>query len=230
MFRLTSELPARARAKVADSRMVTPSSPSWNFDLDQVLFTQLRYLRFMHSDRRELLEQAPSSDARDDALAIAIVAELPRLRRQALYLLYSRVDADDLVQDCLEAALSKKASLQDLAKLRSWLFSILNNLFLMRLRSNARRGQALQIEDFADSLAASVSPEDRDMARDLARAMVKLSVEHRQILLLLNVEEYSYQEVADILEIPIGTVMSRLTRARRRLRALLEGQELQVVD
>jgi RNA polymerase sigma-70 factor (ECF subfamily) len=59
--------------------------------------------------------------------------------------------------------------------------------------------------------------------------MAKLSVEHRQILLLLNVEGYSYQEVADALEVPIGTVMSRLARARRRLRALLEGHELQVV-
>jgi len=184
----------------------------------------------MAVDPPELLEQAPPSDASDDALAVAIVAELPRLRRHALYLLYSHADADDLVQDCIEAALSKKASLQDHAKLRSWLFSILNNLFLMRLRSNARRGQALPIEDFADSLAASAPPEDRDKARDLARAMAKLSVEHRQILLLLNVEEYGYQEVADTLGLPIGTVMSRLARARRRLRALLEGHELQVVD
>ena len=184
----------------------------------------------MAVDPPEFLEQAPPSDASGDALAIAIVAELPRLRRHALYLVYSHADADDLVQDCLEAALSKKASLQDHAKLRSWLFSILNNLFLMRLRSNARRGQALPIEDFADSLAASISPEDRDKARDLARAMAKLSIEHRQILLLLNVEEYGYQEVADTLGLPIGTVMSRLARARRRLRALLEGHELQVVD
>jgi len=60
--------------------------------------------------------------------------------------------------------------------------------------------------------------------------MGKLSAEHRQILLLLNVEGYGYQEVADTLGIPIGTVMSRLARARRRLRALLEGHELQVVD
>jgi RNA polymerase sigma-70 factor (ECF subfamily) len=185
---------------------------------------------FMAVDPPELLKQAPSSDAPDDTLAVAIVAELPRLRRHALYLLYSHADADDLVQDCLEAALSKKASLQDHAKLRSWLFAILNNLFLMQLRSNARRRQALPIEDFADSLAASVSPEDRDKARELVRAMAKLSVEHRQILLLLNVEEYSYQEVADTLGLPIGTVMSRLARARRRLRALLEGHELQVVD
>jgi RNA polymerase sigma-70 factor (ECF subfamily) len=177
----------------------------------------------MVSDQPEVLEQARSSAAADDALAAAIVAELPRLRRHTVHLLYNHTDADDLVQDCLETALRERASLQDPTKLRSWLFSILNNLFLMRLRSNVRRKQALPIEDFADSLAASASPEDYDAARDLARAMAKLSIEHRQILLLLNVEEYSYREVADTLGLPIGTVMSRLARARRRLRALLEG-------
>ena len=184
----------------------------------------------MVSDQSRRLGPAPSPVPTDETLTAAMVAELPRLRRHALYLCYNHADADDLVQDCLEAALSKKGSLQDPARLRSWLFSILNNLFLMRLRSNARRGQMLQIEDFADSLAASASPEDRQTARDLARAMAKLSAEHRQILLLLNVEGYGYQEVADTLVIPIGTVMSRLARARRRLRALLEGHELQVVD
>lgn len=184
----------------------------------------------MVSDQPRRSGLAPLSDPTDETLTAAMVAELPRLRRYALYLCYNHADADDLVQDCLEAALSKKGSLQDPARLRSWLFSILNNLYLMRLRSNARRGQMLQIEDFADSLAASASPEDRQTARDLARAMAKLSAEHRQILLLLNVEGYGYQQVADTLGIPIGTVMSRLARARRRLRALLEGHELQVVD
>jgi RNA polymerase sigma-70 factor (ECF subfamily) len=123
-----------------------------------------------------------------------------------------------------------KHTLQDSAKLRGWLFAILNNLFLMRLRSNTRRGQALSIDDLADSLAASATPDDRGLARDLGRAMGKLSVEHRQILLLLNVEGYSYQEIADTLDIPIGTVMSRLARARSRLRALLEGHDIHVVD
>jgi len=165
-----------------------------------------------------------------DALADAIAAETPRLRRHAIYLLYNQADADDLVQDCLEAALRNRGALQDLAKLRSWLFSILNNLFLMRLRSKSRRGQALQIEEIADSLAASTSPEDRLVAHDLGCAMGRLSAEHRQILLLLNVEGYGYQEVARTLGIPIGTVMSRLARARRRLRAVLEGQDLRLVD
>ena len=189
----------------------------------------LSYLRPMAADRSGRLEQKPLPNPTDEALTAAIVAELPRLRRHATYLLYNHANAEDLVQDCLEAALKRKASLQDPARLRGWLFSILNNLFLMRLRSNART-QALPLDDFTDSLAASAPPQDRDTARDLVRAMAKLSAEHRQILLLLNVEEYTYQEVADTLGLPIGTVMSRLARARRRLRALLEARELQVVD
>jgi len=189
----------------------------------------LSYLRPMAADRSGRLEQKPLPNPTDEALTAAIVAELPRLRRHATYLLYNHANAEDLVQDCLEAALKRKASLQDPARLRGWLFSILNNLFLMRLRSNART-QALPLDDFTDSLAASAPPQDRDTARDLVRAMAKLSAERRQILLLLNVEEYTYQEVADTLGVPIGTVMSRLARARRRLRALLDARELQVVD
>jgi RNA polymerase sigma factor (sigma-70 family) len=178
-------------------------------------------------------EQPPGDDA--DAsigagidLAEHIAAELPRLRRHAYSLLYNRADAEDLVQDCVETALAKRAMLKDPERLRAWLFAILNNLFLTRLRSQARRGATLPIDDFADSLAASVPAADRDTARDLARAMGRLSVEHRQILLLINVEGQSYQEAADALGVPIGTVMSRLARARQRLRALIEGRDLRM--
>jgi RNA polymerase sigma-70 factor (ECF subfamily) len=163
------------------------------------------------------------------ALNAKIAAELPRLRRHAIGLLYNRADAEDLVQDCLEAALTKQHTLQDPARLRSWLFSILNNLFLMGLRTKARQGTTLAIDDFADGLAASAAPEDRDAAVDLARAMGALSAEHRQVLLLINVEGMSYDEVAAALGIPVGTVMSRLARARQRVRSLLEGHELRVV-
>jgi len=140
------------------------------------------------------------------------------------------VDADDLVQDCLEAALTKQAMLQDPTRLRPWLYAILNNLFLMRLRSGARRGTALPIDEFADNLAASAAPQDRAVAMDLGRAMGRLSMEHRQILLLINLDGYSYQDVAAILDVPIGTVMSRLARARQRLRALLDGHDLRAME
>src|SRR5262249_33373873 len=109
----------------------------------------------MASDQDSILQPSPPCEPSDDALTTAILAELPRLRRHALYRLFSHADADDLVQDCLEAALRKRASLQEPAKLRGWLFAILNNLFLMHRRASGSRGRALQIEDFAESLAAS---------------------------------------------------------------------------
>jgi len=165
-----------------------------------------------------------SSDA--NALSAAIAAELPKVRRHAAALLYDRADAEDLVQDCLETALVKQSTLQDPSRLRGWLFAILNNLFLMRMRSRARHGTPIPIDDFADTLVASVAANDRGTALDLARAMGQLSLEHRQILLLLNVEGYNYEEIAEILGVPIGTVMSRLARARQRLRTLLDGDNL----
>jgi RNA polymerase sigma factor (sigma-70 family) len=160
------------------------------------------------------------------ALSAAIAAELPKVRRHAIGLLYNRADAEDLVQDCLETALAKQSTLQDPARLRGWLFAILNNLFLMRMRTNSRRGVTIPIDEFTDSLVTFSAADDRGTALDLARAMGELSLEHRQILLLLNVEGYRYDEIADILGMPIGTVMSRLARARQRLRALLEGHDL----
>jgi RNA polymerase sigma-70 factor (ECF subfamily) len=160
----------------------------------------------------------------DPVLAARIAAERPWLERHALSMIYSRPDADDLVQDCLTTALSNTAGLQHPERLRGWLLSILTNLFRMRFRSQTQRAVVYPIEDFADSLAASVLPEDWSAGQDLVRAMEKLSTEHRRILLLVHVEGQSYHEAADILGVPIGTVMSRLARARHGLRALLLSQ------
>jgi RNA polymerase sigma-70 factor (ECF subfamily) len=165
-----------------------------------------------------------------ETIGAAIAAELPKLRRHALSLLYNRADAEDLVQDCLVTALSKQDMLRDASRLRGWLFAILNNLFLMRMRSGTRRGASVPIDEFAEQLADLAPHSDRDATLDLARAMGRLSMEHRQILLLLNVEGCSYQEIAEILDVPVGTVMSRLARARERLRALLEGDSLHMVE
>ena len=182
------------------------------------------------SPENPLLDVPRRRAPRGGGLSSAIAAEVPKLQRHAVSLLYSRADADDLVQDCVETALMKQDTLQDPTRLRAWLFAIMNNLFLIRLRTGTRRGTAVPIDDFADSLADRAAPADRAVAMDLGRAMGKLSLEHRQILLLLNLDGYSYQEIADILQVPIGTVMSRLARARQRLRALLEGRDLHAVE
>ena len=136
-------------------------------------------------------------------------------------------DADDLVQDCLERALARHDTLRDPGSLGRWLRTILHNLYITRLRRQS--APSLPIEEFADDVALSAPPEDRGQVRDLVHAMASLSFEHRQILLLISLEGLSYREVAALLDIPIGTVMSRLARARERLRALLEGGEERAV-
>jgi RNA polymerase sigma factor (sigma-70 family) len=160
---------------------------------------------------------------RPDALTGALLAQVPGLRRYAAALVGNAADADDLVQDCIERALARRETLREPRSLGRWLKTILHNLHVTKLR---RRGaSSLPIEDFAEDVALSVPPEDQGQIRDLVRALAGLSVEHRQILLLISLEGLSYREVAEVLDIPIGTVMSRLARARERLRSLLEGDE-----
>ena len=160
---------------------------------------------------------------RPDALTGALLAQVPGLRRYAAALVGNAADADDLVQDCIERALVRQDTLREPGSLGRWLKTILHNLYVTKLR---RRGApSVPIEDFAEDVALSVPPEDQGQIRDLVRALAGLSVEHRQILLLISLEGLSYREVAEVLDIPIGTVMSRLARARERLRSLLEGDE-----
>jgi RNA polymerase sigma-70 factor (ECF subfamily) len=162
----------------------------------------------------------PEVDEIDDR---AIAAHVPRLRRYAAALVGNLADADDLVQDCVEKALVNRHSLRDPSRLGGWLMSILHNLHVSGLRWKRRRGHEMPVEDFADDVALSAPAADRGAVR----AFAQLSEEHRRILLLTGLEGLSYREVAEVLEVPIGTVMSRLARARERLRVLLEGGEEQ---
>jgi RNA polymerase sigma-70 factor (ECF subfamily) len=130
--------------------------------------------------------------------------------------------ADDLVQDCVERALKNRASLIDPNHMSGWLNSILHNLYLDALRQKRRRGTHVELEDSMNLIELSIPPADRGAAKDLVQAMGDLSVEHRQVLLLVGLEGYSYRDVAEQLDIPIGTVMSRLARARGQLRARLD--------
>jgi RNA polymerase sigma-70 factor (ECF subfamily) len=158
-----------------------------------------------------------------DALICALLAHVPGLRRYAAALAGNAADADDLVQECIERALVRHETLREPESLGRWLRTILHNLYVTKLRRRA--AASLPIEDFAEDLALSVPPEDQGQIRDLVRALGSLSVEHRQVLLLVSLEGLSYREVAEVLDIPIGTVMSRLARARERLRSLLDGDE-----
>ncbi|HNA02962.1 MAG TPA: sigma-70 family RNA polymerase sigma factor [Rhodocyclaceae bacterium] len=152
-----------------------------------------------------------------------IVAEIPRLRRYARALTGDAARADDLVQDTLERALSR-FSLWRPGNLRAWLFTIMHNIFVNQIKS------AANIDYLADELLPDLplraTQSDNLELRDLDRALSRLSAEQREVLLLVGLEDISYEEAARIVGTPIGTVMSRLSRGRERLRALLSGVEL----
>ena len=131
--------------------------------------------------------------------------------------------ADDLVQDCIERALRRSDALQDRQRLLGWLRSILHNLYIDELRRRRGRGKEEDISELSDNLALSVPAGDRSQFNDLVAGMAALPVEHRQILLLAGLEGLNYREMAAELDIPIGTVMSRLARAREKLRAAMES-------
>jgi RNA polymerase sigma factor (sigma-70 family) len=169
------------------------------------------------------------ASSQDPGFATRVIAHVPRLRRYATAWLHNAADADDLVQDCVERALRQQATLQDPERLGGWLFAILHNLHLSNLRRARRRGTTIGLDALADDLALSAPPEDRNQIRDFARAMATLSEDHRQILLLVSLEGLTYREIAALLEVPIGTVMSRLARARERLRTALEGGNDQIL-
>ena len=138
-------------------------------------------------------------------------------------MLRHRDEADDLVQDCLVRALGRlPAPSSDLA-VRPWLFTILHNLSVSRWRRLRRRGTAI---DAAEVELPVPPPQEWSLAaRDLLRGFESLPPEQRQVLLLVGVEGLEYREAAAVLGLPVGTVMSRLSRGRDALRAQMEGRD-----
>jgi RNA polymerase sigma-70 factor (ECF subfamily) len=154
----------------------------------------------------------------------AIESYIPALRRFAFGLVRSLPDADDLVQETLMQALSTAHPLRDPARLKPWLFAILYRCFLNQRRASGRR-PAMETYDEATHALGTAPEQDTPLQqRDLLRALAQLPEEQNVLLLLIGVEDMTYKEAADLLDIPIGTVMSRLARGRATLRALLEGR------
>jgi len=152
--------------------------------------------------------------------ADSIVELIPRLRRYARALAGERASADDLVQDTLERAWSKLHLYRRGTDLRAWLFTVMHNVYVNQLR--ASRPTAPFDEEMAE-LAQPVRETDTLVLRDLDAAIRRLPPDQREVLLLVALEEMSYEEAAGTLGVPIGTVMSRLARAREKLRAMLSG-------
>ena len=152
--------------------------------------------------------------------ADSIVELIPRLRRYARALASDRAAADDLVQDTLERAWSKFHLYRRGTDLRAWLFTVMHNVYVNQLRS--AKVSAVLDEDMPE-LARPARETDGLVLRDLDAAIRRLPPEQREVLLLVALEDLSYEETAGVLGIPIGTVMSRLARAREKLRAMLAG-------
>lgn len=154
--------------------------------------------------------------------AAEFVALIPRLRRYARALVGDRSSADDLVQDTLERAWARLHLWQRGTDLRAWLFTVMHNVHANRVR--AFRAHSEFDEDAPET---GFEPAENGLLelRDLERALAALPVEQREVLLLVALEDMSYAETASTLGIPSGTVMSRLSRARERLRVLMHGPQ-----
>ena len=162
----------------------------------------------------------------DDLRPEAMVPLLPRLRRHARLLTGQAARADDLVQDTVERACRKWALFTPRgempAALLAWLLTLMHHLYLNGLRDGREHLLEPWDEDQGPALAQTDPTPALDHALDLQRALARLTPAAREVLLLVTVEEYSYRETADILDLPIGTVMSRLARAREQLRQRLD--------
>jgi len=154
-----------------------------------------------------------------------VIDYIPRLRRYARALMRNDVlAADDLVQDCLERALSHLHRWRRGSDLRAWLFTIMHNLYVNQIRHNSAGPDFVDLNTDDHTLVASSTAESSVLLRELERALALLSPDQREILLLVSLEGMRYQEVAEILGIPEGTVMSRLSRARAQLRTILSQE------
>jgi len=156
-----------------------------------------------------------------DMFATKAMEHIPRLRRYARALTGDASAADDLVQDVLERALLKRDLWREGSDLRAWLFTVMHNVFVNQVRSAA----ATRTVPLDASAAELPQPQagDRLEIRDLDVALQALPEEQRVVLLLVGLEQMTYDEAARVLDVPIGTVMSRLSRGRERLRRLLQG-------
>ncbi len=151
-----------------------------------------------------------------------LIELLPRLRRFAISLTGSRDRADDLVQTACEKALRNASSWQPGTRFDAWMFRITRNAFIDSLRKLKTAGPQLDIDDYAELIGGQGEPDvvAKMTLDEVWKGIGKLSVDQREVLLLTCVEEMSYAEAAEVLDIPVGTVMSRLARAREKLAPL----------
>ena len=157
-----------------------------------------------------------------DQIATLLEPHIPALRRYAWALMRNDDMADDLVQDTLERAISRWHLRRRDGDLKAWLFAIERNLFLNLVRQRTRRGPHVGEEALEHVPSDTDHQEAALCARDILAGLDNLPEEQRSVLLLVGVEDLSYEEVASVLDVPVGTVMSRLSRGRAKLRQYME--------
>jgi len=148
--------------------------------------------------------------------------QIPRLRRYARALLRDATRADDLVQDTIVRALDKQHLWQPDSNLRAWLFTLMHNQHVNNVRRYAREGMTVDVDEVGTDLVAVSDPTASRQISELEAAIARLPEEQRQVLLLIGLEGIRYDEAAAVLDVPIGTVRSRLSRARDALRKMLD--------
>ena len=160
-----------------------------------------------------------------EAFERELLTLLPRLRRFARSLARDAADADDLTQVSLERALKSRSQWQQGTRMDSWMMKIMRNCWIDEVRSRARRFRAFE-SDEARAIVSAVNPGETERAGDadaIDRAMNQLPPEQREAVALVLVEGLSYREAAELLDVPIGTLTSRLTRGRQALARTLEA-------
>jgi RNA polymerase sigma-70 factor (ECF subfamily) len=149
---------------------------------------------------------------------------IPNLRRYARLLVRDSIHAEDLVQDCLERAISREHLWQQGTNLRAWLFTILHNLYINQYLRHGSVGTLVPLLDEHSVLSCPARQYHSVTLKDLARAFDALPAQEQQVVLMVGIEGMQYEDAAAALGVPMGTVKSRLSRARRRLRTYMDGE------
>ena len=176
--------------------------------------------QFYHNSPPGPLSRGPKQRTIDKSLYSQIEALIPRLRRYARAMVHDTVAADDLVQDCLVRALGKIHLWERGTDLRAWLFTILHNQHISLARQAARQRDIIELQKYKPGSAPSPSQMVTLELRDLKRAIARLPEEQRSVILLDGLEGMRYEEVASIVNLPVGTVRSRVSRGRETLRMM----------
>ena len=176
--------------------------------------------QFYHNSPPGPLSRGPKQRTIDKSLYSQIEALIPRLRRYARAMVHDPVAADDLVQDCLVRALGKIHLWERGTDLRAWLFTILHNQHISLARQAARQRDIIELQKYKPGSAPPPSQMVTLELRDLKRAIARLPEEQRSVILLVGLEGMRYEEVASVVNLPVGTVRSRVSRGRETLRMM----------